>query len=196
MKQKGFTLVELLVAVAIFAVVAMVAYGGLNSVMNTSRMSAGETKRLDNLQRTFLQMASDFEQAVDRSVRDDLGDDSAAMVYTSAPLSLQLTRAGWVNPAEQLRSSLQRVNYVLEQDRLLRLYWNDLDRLQGATVRRRLLLEHVDEFEIRFLDSSSNWQDQWPPLSAEGGGGLPRAIEVKLKLPDWGELRRVYALPG
>ena len=93
---------------------------------------------------------------------------------------------------------MQRVAYILERGEFTRLYWRELDRSQGTEPVRRILLDRVKSVEFRFLDAQARWQDQWPPLS---GGSLqastmPAAVEMTMELEEWGELRRVYALPG
>jgi general secretion pathway protein J len=196
--QAGFTLVELLVASAILVVLGVAGYVGLDVVLGTAERTTQESQRLHRLQRCFTQLAMDLEQALGRPIRDDLGDEQAALSYQSGLASLEFTRGGLPNPAGWPRSSMQRVAYSLEEDKLARVYWRELDRLQGSEPVRRVLLDRVTSLEFRFLDAQSEWHDQWPPLS---GGSLqvstiPAAVELKLELEDWGELRRVYALPG
>lgn len=196
--QAGFTLVELLVASAILVVLGVAGYVGLDVVLGTAERTAQQSAHLQRLQRCFTQVAMDFEQALVRPIRDDLGDEQAALTYQSGLGSLEFTRGGLPNPAGWPRSSMQRVAYTLEQDKLARRYWRELDRLQGSEPVRRVLLEGVQRLEFRFLDRQHEWHSQWPPLT---GGSLqvddmPAAVEMTLELEGWGELRRVYALPG
>jgi len=196
--QGGFTLVELLVASAILVVLGVAGYAGLEVVLDSAKHTAAQTERLDKLQRCFTQMAMDFEQFVPRPVRDELGDDQAALIFATGLNTLEFTRTGVPNPAAWARSSLQRVGYALDQGRLWRSYWPTLDRVQGATPVRRLMLDGVRSMAFRFLDSQREWHEQWPPLSGGtlGTSATPLAVELRLELDNWGEVRRVYALPG
>lgn len=196
--QDGFTLVELLVASAILVVLGVAGYLALDVVLGTADRATRESDRLKQVQRCFTQLAMDFEQAVARPIRDDLGDEQPAFVHESGLESLEFTRGGLPNPAGWARSSLQRVAYTLERGTFARIYWRELDRLQGTVPVRRVLLKEVANLAFRFLDDKSEWHEQWPPL--RGGSlqesSLPAAVELTLELEGWGELRRVYALPG
>jgi len=186
------------VASAIMVVLGVAGYVGLDVVLGTAERTEQEGERLKRVQRCFTQLAMDFDQALRRPIRDDLGDEQAALIHQSGIGSLEFTRGGLPNPAGWPRSSMQRVAYILERGEFARLYWRELDRLQGSEPVRRILLDRVATIEFRFLDGQSVWHEQWPPLT---GGSLqvstmPAAVELKLELDDWGELRRVYALPG
>lgn len=193
---KGFTLIELLIAIAIFALIAAAAYAGLDTVLKAAEHTRIKTQALDRLQRAQLQLGTDIEQLILRPIRDDLGDELEALSYTELPLQFEFTRAGWDNPAGQLRSGLQRVAYMVEDESLYRDYWFDLDRMQGSRKTRRLLLEDVESMQLRFMDTKSEWQDQWPPSTGGNDSLLPLAVEVNITLVGWGELTWLYALPG
>jgi len=179
-------------------VLGVAGYVGLDVVLGTAERTSQESQRLKRVQRCFTQLAMDFDQALARPIRDDFGDEQAALRYQSGLASLEFTRGGLPNPAGWPRSSMQRVAYTLERGEFTRLYWRELDRVQGAEPVRRVLLDRVTSLEFRFLGTQTEWHDQWPPLS--GGSfqisGMPTAVEMTLELEDWGELRRVYALPG
>lgn len=185
-------------ASAIMVVLGVAGYVGLDVVLGTAERTEQEGERLKRVQRCFAQLAMDLDQALSRPIRDDLGDEQAAFSHQSGIGSLEFTRGGLPNPAGWPRSSMQRVAYTLEQGKFARVYWRELDRMQGSEPVRRILLDRVATVEFRFLDAQSVWHEQWPPLT---GGSLqastmPGAVELKLELDDWGELRRVYALPG
>lgn len=196
--QSGFTLVELLVASAILVVLGAAGYLALDVVLRSAEATTASSQRLEQLQRGFTQMATDLEQLVGRPVRDDLGDEQAALVYDAGLQLLEFTRAGLPNPAGWARSSLQRVSYTVQEGALWRTYWRELDRVQGAQTVRRLLFDAVRGVTFRFLDNQQEWHEQWPPLRQGSFETLPlpRAVEVRVELEDWGEVRRVYATPG
>ena len=110
----------------------------------------------------------------------------------------EFTRAGWSNPAAEVspaRSNLQRVAYGLDDDKLIRQYWYHLDPIEEAPSRRRQMLSGVEALDLRFLDAEGEWQGSWPPADVEDPG-MPLAIEFTLELEDYGEITRVFALPG
>lgn len=204
-RQSGFTLLELLVAMGIFALMAAMAYGGLNNIMNENKATNEHEVRLAKLQKTFLWLDRDIEQAVNRPIRDDFGDTQLAMLGVEVgQYQLQLTRAGWRNPAGHARSNLQRVAYGVHDGKLIRYYWNVLDRAQDSKPLEMELLDGVIRMELRFLSDQGNvqgdsgWSDDWPStaLGAQPMSGLPRAVEVTLETEAEGSITRLFEVPG
>jgi general secretion pathway protein J len=199
--QHGFTLLELLVALAVFAIMAAAAYSSLHSILTTEAAVTAEANRLAQVQMAWHFLEQDIEQIVPRRIRDDYGKEQPAL--QSGGLDdevLSFTRTGWDNPLGQPRASLQRLAYRLDQGRLLRLYWNTLDRSGPSEPQETLLLDEVQEIKVRFLDDQDNWQEAWPPAdTAEEGDSapaLPRAVEISVTLNDWGEITRLFLLLG
>lgn len=195
----GFTLLELVVALAIFALLGAIAYGGLQSVLVAQEQSSRATKRLGALQSAWNLMQRDIEQTVARSVRDNSGSTESSLAGgRSYEYALILTRGGRKNPLHQRRSSLQRIAYRLVNGNLVRTTWSVLDRAPDSTPDRDIILEHVQSFSLRFLDARREWQETWPRLGADGGvdASRPLAIKVTLQLQYWGELVRVFAVAG
>lgn len=200
--SRGFTLLELLVALAVFAIMATAAYSGLRNVLFTRAAVEEQSRRLAAVQLAVFRLGQDIEQAVPRGIRDEYGESQAALLGGElADDRLTLTRAGWDNPLGQPRATLQRVAYRLRDGRLWRLHWGVLDRGGLLEPRETLLLERVREFRVRFLDRD-DWRDDWPPPASDEAGAkkdpdaLPRAVEIGLTLEDWGEITRLLPLPG
>lgn len=198
----GFTLIELLVAMAIFGVLALLAYGGLSGMLSTRAMVEERAEALRELQLAYRTLERDLEQLVPREIRDEFGQPRPALIAGSEiGAALELTRGGWRNPAEQARSTLQRVAYVVEDEILMRATWPILDRPPNATPRQQELLAGVTEARMRFLDPANVWQEIWPPpgLAVTGAPVAlppPRAAEMVLITERWGELRWLFLLPG
>jgi len=196
---RGFTLLELLIALAIFALVAAMAYGGLNTMLRTTDGMEARADALRAIQLGWLWVDRDLEQFLDRPIRNEYGDRLAALrVGTPDGDLIEFTRAGWSNPLGEARSSLQRVAYRLEDDILYRRWWLVLDRAQDSAPVEEPLLEGVTEVEIRVLDDQRRWQAQWPPLDQdpEAPPARPLAIELRLHTGAFGELRWLFRLPG
>lgn len=201
--RRGFTLIELLVALAIFGVLALLAYGGLGSMLNTRALTDDKADALRDLQLAYRSVSRDIENWVPREIRDEFGQTRPALsAGEQLGVALELTRGGWRNPAEQARSTLQRVAYGVRDKQLLRSTWLSLDRSSDATPREVPLLDGVTELRLRFLDINNVWQDAWPPqgqalvASANVAVPPPRVIEMLLITERWGELRWLFRLPG
>lgn len=207
----GFTLIELLVAVAIFAIMASIAYGGLDGVIKQRTRNADAMKRLRQVQLAIDIMSRDFEQLVPRPVRDGLGGTLGPLVAGPQNVPpIEFTRGGWSNPIGITRSTQERVAYSLEDGKLMRSFWPELDgSISGDPVKQELLPD-VTSVHIQYADPSLNYQDVWPPLpngqtpppatgivtAAAGAGPLPTAVSITLTLKDWGDITRIVEVAG
>ena len=196
----GFTLLELVVVLGIFAVLSVLAYGGLNSVLTARDGVQRALDRTAAMQKAYMRLRNDFQQLRERPARDGFGQPQPALMMTPDE-RVEFTRGGWRNPLSQPRSSLERVSYRLdEDDRLLRASWRVLDRAQDSAIVETPLLEKVERMEWRFLDAASEWQTAWPSLKAPVAAApgtvpatLPRAVELTLTTKDWGEIKFLFA---
>ena len=199
--HSGFTLLELLVAIAIFAVVAALAMGGYVQLQKQNEHTQQTLERVSEIQRAVQMLTQDFEQLEPRPVREPLGDGRSPALLADAATEyrLQLTRAGWSNTAGLARPTLQRVGYRLDQDGLWRDTWPVLDRTMTVEPTKQKLLGDVRTVSFRFLQSGSNWSERWPMSGAAGPSGQrmrPIAVEITLDLVDWGQIRRVVEVAG
>ena len=196
----GFTLLELLVALAIFGLLAAMSYGGLQAVLEQQFYTQQAADRLAGLQKLYLIMQRDIEQVVPRTVRDEFGDTQQPLVGGDG---LQLTRGGWRNPAGRQRSTLQRVGYAFNGEQLLRYSWSVLDRAQDSEALEQPLSPDVERLQLRYLDAADEWQDQWPDALAsslstdpeDAPQVLPRAVEVTVEHKTYGTLVWLFRLP-
>lgn len=201
MKARGFTLVELLVAMAIFAILSMLAYGGYNEAVKGREIARASMARLEALQTTVRLLTQDFEQLAPRPVRDVLGDSRlpALLADQRGQNLFALTRAGWSNPAGLQRATLQRVAYILEGGKLRREHLTVLDATLASEPLKRELIDRVKSVRVRFMDRQKQWQEQWPPLNAPPATiarARPLAVEVGLDLEDFGEVTRLIEVGG
>ena len=209
--SSGFTLVEVLVAMAITAFVAVAGYTSLTAVISGVDSLREESRRLNDINRTFQILGKDLHQLVNRSVYDEFGSRRSAFEGGElAPQMLSFTRAGWHNTVGLPRSTLQRVAYYLDEDQFVRATWPVLDTTGGIEPNELVLLSGVESIDVRFLtgldqlevDRNSQidrryWQENWvPDLSRPDAlAEPPLAVEIRLQILDWGELERLYVLP-
>ncbi len=197
--SKGFTLVELMVAMAIFALMAAMMYGGFQSIVTAKSSTDRNAGRLKSLQMTYLQMGRDLRQLTNRSIRDEFGVDREPIISAqTGTYLLELSRGGYPNPGGFFkRSNIQRVAYGIEDNILYKYSWSVLDRAQDAKPTRIKLLDNIDQLQFRFLTQQKEWVDAWPPPLADNTQTVfPVIAEVTLELKDWGRFTRIYELPG
>ena len=138
MRTRGFTLVEVLVAIFVFAIVSAIAMGGYNELVKQSGIVADGAGRTRAVQSAVQRLSLDFSSLEPRPVREPLGDSVQPALRADARSEqlAELTHSGWSNPAGVPRSTLQRVSYRLEDKKLLREYWVVLDRTHRPANRR------------------------------------------------------------
>ena len=200
-RQYGFTLIEIIVVLLVFSVMAAMAYGGLNSVLKTRRAIEDAMDRSAEVQRAFLRLRGDFQNLRDRPARDSFGDAKAAFSMTREG-EVSLIRGGWRSPMQSGRSSLERVRYQFKDGVLRRATWRAVDLPQESEPADLALLRNIEEVKWRFLDNGYEWQTQWPPENLSGslqGSNAneppPLAVEITLLTKDWGELRFLFRTP-
>ena len=197
--QKAFTLIEVLVAFAIFGILAAFAYGALSQTLLSAEILGERMDRLQAIQKSVRYLTQDFLQLAPRPVRQELGDsfDPALLTDFSSEFALELTHGGWSNPVALPRGTLQRSAYRLEDDELVRYYWTVLDRTLSNEAIAVTILDGVESLLFRYLLDSGDWIEQWPPPTLPGPLGLrqrPRAVEIVLTLQDEGEIRRIIEI--
>ena len=200
-RNAGFTLLELLVAVAIFSVVGVLALSGYTQLQRQSEYAEQRLDRTRQVQRALQTLAQDLEQVEPRPIREPIGDAQmpALMLGVTTEYRLQLSRAGWSNTAGLPRSTVQRVGYRVENQELWRDHWPVLDRTLTVEPVRELMLTGVRSITFRAMDGSRTWVDSWPETQTIDLAEVrrrPAAVEVTIELEDWGTIRRVIEVPG
>jgi len=190
-RQRGFTLLEVVVAVALFALVAALAYGGLQSVLDARAQMAEQAQRLARLQFAVGLIERDVRAAAARPVRDALGQRLPALIGTST--GIELSRHGHANALAQPRAEIERAAYSRREQPLQRLRWPTLDRAPGSQPEITELMEGVRELRFRYFSRDGRESDRWPPQRAVST--LPARVEVELQIDGIGRIRRALELP-
>jgi len=201
--SQGFTLIEVLIAMAITAVIGVIAYAAVDTAIAASESSATQLAKLNEINSFFSRLERDIRQAVARDVRDAFGEKEAALWGGIAEEKvLNLTRSGWQNFSSAHRSRLQRVSYIWREDGLWRQSWKVLDRTSDNEPVEYLLLSDIEDLQIRFLELSvpsspgaqpkSEWRDEWDSENTSSTvEKMPIAIELTVEVEGVGVLKRM-----
>ena len=190
---RAFTLLEMLVALAVFAAIGVMATRILAGMVDIAENTRSRGDAFSDLQRALAIVQRDIEQLAHRPVRDELGDELGAATLGDGSL-LELTRHGWQNPLAAARSEMQRVAYVVERDRLIRLFWEVLDRAPTSEAHVQTLLEDVRDVEFIAHDDNGETHRFWPRMNDDGSRQLA-AIGLELEVENYGRIERLWLVP-
>lgn len=188
----GFTLLEVLIAMTIFAILGLASNQMLRSVSGVEREMSEQTLAYRELIKFFGMIDRDLSQLIYRSVRDEFGDPIAAVSVNQGRYPLEFSRSGWRNPLLRARSDLQRIAYEVNGDKLQRVIWLVLDRAEDTEPKVQTLLSGVIDFQVRIIKPDGQRQEV---ITAEDGDEVPIALELKVTTERWGELDRIIDLP-
>lgn len=195
----GFTLLEMVVTIAIFAFIYVWAASFLSSALRGREQLTESADEMERSQRAITFLTLDFEQLVSRPVRDPYGDPQPAIVGRDN--YVEFTRLGWSNPfGLRKRSEMQRVIYTLENGDLYRRYWPVLDTSVATRYQQDILLENVARFTVRYLDLTPQgdwqWVELWPDAALAAQPvwlqRLPKSIEIEIELESGDIIHRFY----
>ncbi len=191
--QCGFTLIEMVIAVSIFALMSAMAYSGLNHTIKIGSQVSEANQRLSELQFGLAYFARDWMQVSPRKIRNQYGDEENNIVLEDN--SITFTRSGWSNILQIKRSELQRVQYLLIDNNLVRRHWRSLDQGIAEQPLATILIHNVESLAINFIDPSEREIPDWPNGSSESADG-PIALKIDIELARMGQIRRILEIPS
>ena len=215
----GFTLIEMLVALAITAGIGVIAYRAFDGAVLAKERVARVTEQMDAIDRVWQYVGNDLIYAVPRQWQNETGTATSALVALDSDrlsitdafvageeeYAIQFIRHNRDNVLDRPRSSLMMVGYRLignegtETSSLWRDSWSPVDGTEEPTIQRRKLIDGITRFDLRVLPanaggtSNSDWKKGW----ATGQGAisdLPAAVEVTLQLETFGDITRWFSL--
>ncbi len=194
-KASGFTLIETIIALAVFAIVGTMAFTGLNAILKWQTDLDQHSNQIKTLQLALKYFERDISQLIERSVRDQYGDSQPAFSADEDAI-MSFTYSGWRNPAGLSRSNMQRVAYEVNDEELIRHSWNRLDGAINEDSRSIPILKGVRDLKWKFLNQGSVWENRWPPINVDPvTAGLPRVVSISFTIDPWGKITRIIAVP-
>lgn len=197
-KELGFTLIEIMVAIIIFSIIATVSYRVIASLVKTKQI-VDETQ---NKWGSISLVSSNLSQAVHRliplAVRDNNGNVLPA-VYGKNKLTgvydgqLEMTLSGSIGDEVTGVKPPKRIGYRFYNGSIYLITWPVLNRAQNSTPEIDLLVDNVDSFSVDFMYNDGKWYDSWPPETADMSS-LPLALKVSLLMKSGESIEREWSI--
>jgi general secretion pathway protein J len=187
-RSRGFTLLEVLVALAILAALATFAWRATASLVEGEVRLSAEAQRWQRLDALFARLDADLRAAVPRPVR--VGPSQREPALAGRADAIVFTRGGGAAGEPGVEGT--RLGYRLAGDTLQIVYWPRLDRAAGVEPVVYALAGGVARFELRYADEDGAFADRWPPPRVDE---LPRAVSIALTLADGARIERLVVLP-
>lgn len=199
-RNHGFTLIEVLIAVTIFAVMSAFAYRALSSILDARERVTQENQKWRGVSTFFARLEADLTNAAARSIRNSNNLDEAAFVGNltfnkETEGQLMFTRMGLPGSSGTLAAP-QRLGYRIKQGTIEELVWPVLDQGQRTAPAVYPLLSGISTFTLRYLSSTNIWQTRWPPQTTGPASvrDIPKAVEVALTLDSGETITRLLLL--
>ena len=199
----AFTLIEMLVAVLIFGLIAVGAQSTLIAAQDAQDDLRVNGERFIKLQKAITLISRDYRQMSFRRSRDSFGERTPIVRGAGDPekteIFLEFTRSGWRNPAQLPRSTLEHVIYRFEEGQLIRYSTLLLDSATNTPIQKRVMLDGIESMKIEFLKPSAQslpdeWATEWPiggALNQEDSNRAPRGVKITFDMEGLGEVYRV-----
>ncbi len=197
MALRGFTLIEMLVALAIFAVLGVISATLMSRILAGQEVLDARSTRLAEVQRAMHVLKRDLMQVTKRPIRDILGEPLHSVLIDSDGL-IEFSRLGWRNPLQIRRAEVQRVAYRLHEGDLQRVYWNVLDRTQDTEPVVQQLLADVTQVEFFALGVNGEEHHFWPlrDNAPESQEWRLAAVIMRLECEPFGVVERIWLVAG
>ncbi|MES2354172.1 MAG: type II secretion system minor pseudopilin GspJ [Pseudomonadota bacterium] len=196
----GFTLLEVLIAIIIFALMATISYRGLTAILDSKRQVSAESEKWKKIAILFTRLERDFAVVVPRPVRgatqpylDAFSGEQTAVGDNGAQLAF--TRMGSNDDTSALAAP-QRVGYRFRNGTVELLLWPVLDQAPRTVPTIGVLIDDVNDMKFRYFDDKGSPLARWPAVSDPNGSTvLPKAVEVTVTLKSNEVLTRLFNLP-
>jgi general secretion pathway protein J len=197
-KSKGFTLIELMVAIIIFAFISVVSYRIVTSLVSVKEIAGKAQEKWGNMSVAMSNFGGSWNRLIPLVARDENGNVLAAITGKSKlsgkyDSQLEMTLSGFIGNAVQGTSPPKRVGYRFSNGSLYLVTWPALNRVLTTQPEVDLLIDNVSQLKVWFLYPDSQWRDSWPPVGGDPTV-LPNGLKLLINLKSGESIDRVWSL--
>ena len=193
----GYTLIEVIIALAVFALLAVMSTSAIYHTFNTRARLAAQTDTLNKLQLAVIRIRRDTEQWVERSTRGNEGRMFPAIIGESN--YVEFTRTGLVNANDETRSTLERVAYVCLKSKLIIRTFEMLDGPNRKKYEYQMLIDNLNSCSFSYLSPKRENLPEWQIFSIQNNTNersvLPMALIINIEPINQGALKLLFVIP-
>ena len=195
MNEKGFTLIEILVAIFLASLIVILVFSGLSTSLSMNEKTLNRSNLLSQITLTDKIIKRDLLHALDRKARDERGDELDSPLFGETLLNEGIFLAFSIHTPIKNTSqgALKWVEYSKEGTQIIRSEYSYADKVLDSLKHTSILLESVDSLDLKFFNQGS-FTEVWPPQETVEFSELPQMIEISFKFKLYGDIFRRYLL--
>ena len=196
-RVSGFTLIELMVAIFIFAIISTISYRIISSLVTTNQVITNAQNKWGNIAKAINKISISWQKAIPLAVRDEngvlmpavLGKNKLAGNFDS---QIEFTISGFIGDPEYGLTPPKRIGFRYLNGSLYMISWPYLNRVPANQPQVDLLLNDIDTFSVGFLYPDKQWRDTWP-MDTGNFTNIPSGFRIYIKMKSGEEITRQWA---
>ncbi|MCX7117545.1 MAG: GspJ family T2SS minor pseudopilin variant LspJ [Legionellales bacterium] len=194
---QGYTLIEIMIALAVFALISAITASAMFHAFDTRGRVNEQANQLNALQLGLSMLSHDIEQMIERPIHGD--EMHVFPPFIGQSHYVEFSSGGSVNPNGILiKSTLKRVGYLCQNKQLIRRRWDTLDTPHRNLYHDKVLFDHLLVCQFSYLASNHQTLQEWHEYAVQQNQKketLPQAVQISLTPTHWGNMNLLFAIP-
>lgn len=198
MKNNGYTLIEIMIALAVFAILSVITATSMYQSFDIRSRLNLKSNQLNEILEAITLIKHDTDQIIDRAIINN--ELLMFPPFTGFPQYLEFSHGGIVNPNNtEPRSTLQRVAYICDKSKLIRRTWDSIDIPIRDKGLDKVIISNLNECKFSYISHSKHIFEEWRDYAVQQNQkkeSIPLAIRFNLKFEKLGSISLDFAIPG